>query len=114
MSVAYNQQRLKVTSNQALEITSKINRLDSFITCPAEKDFVSQKKLTATIEAIVGAVYLDGGMDAAETVVQNLGINALEGAVPRASFNLRTRGPYARRSSVKPSNVSQRKKRKGR
>lgn len=35
---------------------------------------VSPKTMSATVEAIIGAVYLDGGMDAAKMVVRNLGI----------------------------------------
>lgn len=75
----------------------KINQLDRYIARPAGTSLTSQKVMTATIEAIIGAAYLDGGINAAETVVQNLGINALEGTIPRASFNLRTRWPYVRK-----------------
>ncbi|KAL8932492.1 MAG: hypothetical protein Q9216_006814 [Gyalolechia sp. 2 TL-2023] len=87
--------RFDVTSNDSLERMGKINQLERYMTCVGGNEPPTQKVMTATVEAIVGAAYLDGGMNAAEIVVQNLGINALEGTIPKASFNLRTRWPDA-------------------
>lgn len=92
---AFSILREKVTSNDSLERTGKINKLRRFIVCPDGSFSITQRVTTATVEAIVGAAYLDGGMNAAETVAQNLGINGVEGAVPKASFNIRTRLPPA-------------------
>lgn len=38
------------------------------------------KTMSATVEAIVGAAYLDGGMDAVEKIVKKLGIDVCENA----------------------------------
>ena len=42
-------------------------------------DYVSPRTLSATVEAVTGAVYLDGGVGAARLVVGNLGIWELGG-----------------------------------
>lgn len=55
---------------------------------------VSQKIMTATVEAIIGATFLDGGLDAAKTAVQNLGLNALDDTIPSASFARRTQQSF--------------------
>ncbi|KAL8836057.1 MAG: hypothetical protein Q9170_003070 [Blastenia crenularia] len=47
--------------------------------------------MATTVEAIVAAVYLDGGLAAAEIVVQNLGLNALEKTIPKFSLTSRVR-----------------------
>ncbi|KAL9003909.1 MAG: hypothetical protein Q9188_003247 [Gyalolechia gomerana] len=106
--------RFDVTSNDSLERMGKINKLERYMTCPSGSNSLAQKTMTATVEAIVGAAYLDGGMNAAETVVQNLGINALEGTIPKASFNIRTRWAYVPESpttTVAPSRKQLRKRR---
>ncbi|KAF4820512.1 Ribonuclease 3 [Colletotrichum siamense] len=41
---------------------------------PVNGGVVSRDNKSATVEAIVGAVFLDAGMDAAEMVMENLGI----------------------------------------
>lgn len=63
---------------------------------------ISQKIMSATLEAIIGAAYLDGGLDAATTAAQNLGFNVLDGTIPSASFHRRTRHPFMPRLVPKP------------
>lgn len=46
---------------------------------------VQKKNMSATVEAIVGAAYLDGGMEAAKTVAKNLDIDVLEEDTPQDS-----------------------------
>ena len=42
-------------------------------------DYVSPRTMSATVEAVIGDVYLDGGVGAARLVVGNLGIWELGG-----------------------------------
>ncbi|KAL9008018.1 MAG: hypothetical protein Q9173_006818 [Seirophora scorigena] len=89
----YNQLSLDTTSNTSLERIGILNRLERYMTCDS-KPPVSQKVMTATLEAIIGATFLDGGLDAARTAAQNLGFNVLDGTIPRASFARRTQQSF--------------------
>ncbi len=68
----------------------------------------TKKAMSATLEAIIGATFLDGNLDAAKTVAQNLGFNVLDETMPRASFALRTRFSSISKSGVAsvPANPS--------
>lgn len=66
--------RNNITSNANLDAVGRRNGLDRFVTLAVGARAVTQKTMTATVEAVVGAAYLDGGMEAAEKVVEKLGI----------------------------------------
>lgn len=79
MAEAYDTLRSTVT-NAALQAVGNRNGLERYIGRPAGPyglGPVHQKTMSATVEAIVGAAYLDGGMDAAKKVVEALGIVAI-------------------------------------
>lgn len=89
-----------------------LNRLERYITLANGAPFVNKKVMTATVEAIIGAAYLDGKIDAAKTVAQNLGFNVLDGTLPRASFALRTRWPPVSKLGAAPDAASSSRYRK--
>ena len=66
--------RQQLVSNAAFRAVAKRQRLDRFMTKPVGSEVFPKAAMSDTIEAIVGAVYLDGGMDAARKVVTRLGI----------------------------------------
>ncbi|KAL9596605.1 MAG: hypothetical protein Q9219_005688 [cf. Caloplaca sp. 3 TL-2023] len=72
----FDKLRNKVVSNKALVEVGQGNRLERFITPAAGASRVEWRAMSATVEAIVGAAYLDGGLDAAKVVVKGLGIDA--------------------------------------
>ncbi|KAL8852600.1 MAG: hypothetical protein Q9221_002480, partial [Calogaya cf. arnoldii] len=80
-----------IMSNKALDRMGVLNHFERYITLPDGSPTVRQKVMSATLEAIIGASYLDGNLDTAKTVAQNLGFNVLDGTIPKASFALRTR-----------------------
>lgn len=49
-------------------------RLERYIEKAPGTGKVSPKTMSDTVEAIIGAVYLDGGVDAVQAVTANLGI----------------------------------------
>ncbi|KAL8742475.1 MAG: hypothetical protein Q9184_008251 [Pyrenodesmia sp. 2 TL-2023] len=106
--VDYGKMRLKITSNNSLEQMGILNQLERYINLPSSASSVNKKVMTATLEAIIGATYIDGDLDAAKTVAQNLGFNILDGTIPRASFALRTHFQHTPKSvaasvAAKPS-----------
>ncbi|KAI4184248.1 MAG: hypothetical protein L6R41_004880 [Letrouitia leprolyta] len=66
--------RNDVTSNMNLEAVGVRNGLGRFVDLAMGARVVTQRTMTATVEAVVGAAYLDGGMGPAEVVVKKLGI----------------------------------------
>ncbi|KAL8650224.1 MAG: hypothetical protein Q9210_003952 [Variospora velana] len=74
----FDDMRHDVTTNDSLENIGNRNQLECFITRAPGVVWVTKKTMTATVEAIVGAAYEDGGMDAAKKVVEKLSIAALE------------------------------------
>ncbi|KAL8651743.1 MAG: hypothetical protein Q9226_004571 [Calogaya cf. arnoldii] len=80
-----------IMSNKSLDRMGVLNQFERYITLPDGSPMVRQKVMSATLEAIIGASYLDGNLDTAKTVAQNLGFNVLDGIIPKASFALRTR-----------------------
>ena len=66
-----------VGSNANLDRVGRVHGLDAFI-CrnPAQTGYISPITMTATVEAILGAVYLDGGIDHVSQVMQTLGLVA--------------------------------------
>lgn len=70
----YHKLRQQLVSNAAFRAIAKTQRLDRFMTKPVDSEACPKAAMSDTIEAIVGAVYLDGDMDAARKVVMRLGI----------------------------------------
>ena len=65
----------QVGSNANLDRMGRLHGLDIYV-CrnPAQGGYVSPATMTATVEAILGAVYLDGGIDDVSRVMQTLGL----------------------------------------
>ncbi|KAL8909412.1 MAG: hypothetical protein Q9207_000247 [Kuettlingeria erythrocarpa] len=66
-----------INSNKSLDFIGRRNHLDRYITLPDSAKGVALKTMTATVEAIIGAAYIDGGLDAAKTVLESLRIEAI-------------------------------------
>ena len=67
----------RVGSNANLDRVGRLYWLDDFI-CrnPSQAGYISPNTMAATVEAILGAVYLDGGIDHVSQVMQTLGLVA--------------------------------------
>ena len=65
----------RVGSNANLDRVGRLRWLGDFI-CgnPAQAGYISPKTMSDTVEAILGAVYLDGGIHKVSQVMQNLGL----------------------------------------
>ena len=65
----------QVGSNVNLDRIGRIHGLDGFI-CrnPSQGGHISPATMTATVEAILGAVYLDSGVESVSQVMQTLGL----------------------------------------
>ena len=65
----------QVGSNANLDRMGRLHGLDAFV-CrnPAQAGQISPVTMTATVEAILGAVYLDSGIDDVSRVMQTLGL----------------------------------------
>ncbi|KAL8716454.1 MAG: hypothetical protein Q9220_000361 [cf. Caloplaca sp. 1 TL-2023] len=75
----YDLLRINITTNASFNRIGTEHNLDRYIqVAKAQGGIVSPKTMSATIEAIVGAAYLDRGMDAAKMVVRNLGIDVCD------------------------------------
>ncbi|KAL8757281.1 MAG: hypothetical protein Q9184_004246, partial [Pyrenodesmia sp. 2 TL-2023] len=66
-----------ITSNKSLDLIGRHSHLDRYLTLPEGAKGVALKTMTATVEAIIGAAYIDGGIEAAEMVVESLRIEAI-------------------------------------
>lgn len=66
-----------VGSNTNLDRIGRENGLDMYInTNPSQGRTISPVTMTATVEAVLGAVYLDSGMDDVKQVMEKLGLKA--------------------------------------
>ncbi|KAL8946420.1 MAG: hypothetical protein Q9222_007181 [Ikaeria aurantiellina] len=76
----YNALRNSVTTNTSLNQIGVQHGLSRYITVANGESQcdIAPKTMSATIEALVGAAYLDGGMDAAKMVVRTLGIDVCD------------------------------------
>ncbi|KAL9020564.1 MAG: hypothetical protein Q9185_002150 [Variospora sp. 1 TL-2023] len=74
----FDDMRHDVTTNGSLENIGNRNQLERFITRAPGAVWVTKETMTATVEAIMGDAYENGGMDAAKKMVEKLGIAALE------------------------------------
>ena len=65
----------RVASNANLDRTGRLHGLDNLI-CrnPSQPGYISPKTMADTVEAILGAVYLDGGIHHVSQVMQTLGL----------------------------------------
>ena len=65
----------QIGSNANLDHVGRLHGLDAFV-CrnPAQGNYVSPSTMTATVEAILGAVYLDGGIGSVSQVMETLGL----------------------------------------
>lgn len=65
----------QVGSNVNLDRAGRRHGLDVFV-CrnPSQRAGVSPATMATTVEAILGAVYLDGGIDNVSQVMQTLGL----------------------------------------
>ena len=65
----------QVGSNANLDRVGRLYGLDDFV-CrnPSQGFYVSPLTMAATVEAILGAVYLDGGINNVSQVMQTLGL----------------------------------------
>ena len=63
-------------SNTNLDLIGRTNGLDTLINKnpSQEDDYVAPSTMASTVEAVIGAVYLDSGMESVARVMQNLGM----------------------------------------
>lgn len=67
-----------IGSNNNLDAIGRQWQLQNFIVNnPSQGEFVSSGTMATTVEAILGAVYLDGGLSAVEQVMARLGLAAI-------------------------------------
>ncbi|KAL9631490.1 MAG: hypothetical protein Q9164_005861 [Protoblastenia rupestris] len=65
----------EVASNDNLDRIGRKHGIEQFVNKnPSQGDHVSFKVMTATVEAILGAVWLDSGLDAVKRVMRVLGL----------------------------------------
>ncbi|KAI4162986.1 MAG: hypothetical protein LQ342_003497 [Letrouitia transgressa] len=70
----FNRTRQEVSSNQNLDIIGRHNGLDRLINLAGGARQPSAGTMAATVEAIIGAVYLDSSMTQVKSVMQTLGL----------------------------------------
>ena len=73
-TVAFDDLRIQVTTNSSFNAVGNRMGLERFIAKAPGTWQVSPKTMSDTVEAIIGAVYLDAGVDAVRVVTANLGI----------------------------------------
>lgn len=67
----------EVGSNANLDRVGRLHGLDELICAnPAQAGYISPATMSATVEAVLGAVYLDGGINRVSHVMQRLGLVA--------------------------------------
>lgn len=67
----------QVGSNANLDRVGRLHGLDEFICAsPAQAGYISPTTMSDTVEAVLGAVYLDGGINNVSHVMQSLGLVA--------------------------------------
>ena len=71
-TAVFDRLRNRHTSNKTLEEIGTGLGLQRFITPAAGANQINQRTMTATVEAIVGAAYLDRGIEGAKVVISRL------------------------------------------
>lgn len=62
-------------SNTNLDLVARQHGLDAFVNGnPSQAGIISTNVVTATLEAIIGAVYLDSDLNAVKRVMRTLGL----------------------------------------
>lgn len=75
ISVIFDRIRQEVGSNTKLNMVGMANKLDAFVNLAPGQYTISPITMAATVEAIIGAVYLDSkNMHAVKAVIQTLGL----------------------------------------
>lgn len=72
--VAFDQLRQRVGSNDKLNSIGTQAGLNAFVNRAGGMTVISPLTMAATVEAILGAVYLDGSLQAVTPVMQPLGL----------------------------------------
>ncbi|KAL9580774.1 MAG: hypothetical protein Q9212_004300 [Teloschistes hypoglaucus] len=84
----FDHMRSTVFTNEHFYTVGENHRLQDYV----EKDpgtlRVQKRTMSTVVEAIIGAAYLDGGMEAAKTVAKNLDIDVLEDTPPDSSHDV--------------------------
>ncbi|KAI4199913.1 MAG: hypothetical protein LQ350_004265 [Teloschistes chrysophthalmus] len=81
----FDRMRNTVLTNEHFYAVGEKHCLQDYVQKAPGTPRVQKKNMSATVEAIVGAAYLDGGMEAAKTVAKNLDIDVLEEDTPQDS-----------------------------
>ena len=63
-----------VTNNKSLAQVGRDIHIEQYISPAAGTIAISDGTIADTMEAIIGAVYLDGGLEAAKEVIERLGL----------------------------------------
>ncbi|KAL8704713.1 MAG: hypothetical protein Q9201_002137 [Fulgogasparrea decipioides] len=74
----FDRLRNEVTSNENFLAVCVNADLQQFISLPNGGVSIQPKAMATSVEAIIGAVYLDGGLESVKKVAQELGIDVCE------------------------------------
>ncbi|CAO1601421.1 hypothetical protein XANCAGTX0491_005084 [Xanthoria calcicola] len=72
--VAFDESRQRIGSNDNLTIIGNQTGLNAFVNRAGGMTVISPTTMAATVEAVLGAVYLDGSLQAVTPVMQTLGL----------------------------------------
>lgn len=72
--MAFDESRQRIGSNDNLTIIGNQTGLNAFVNRAGGMTVISPTTMAATVEAVLGAVYLDGSLQAVTPVMQTLGL----------------------------------------